>query len=107
MATPKSLLKTINRYSGITWGNEQIAIAYDSWWNTRNTKTYLFNPSDPSGDPVVLFDLNYQDRYSDPGNFVTVRNEYGSYVLSLNTRKGLPHGQRIYPGGPISLSWTK
>jgi dipeptidyl aminopeptidase/acylaminoacyl peptidase len=97
--TPKSLLKTFNRYSGITWGNEQVAIAYDSWWNTRNSKTYLFNPSDPSGDPVVLFDLNYQDRYSDPGNFVTVRNEYGSYVLSLNKEKAYLIGSGYTPEG--------
>ena len=82
--TPVALLKTINRYDGIDWGNEQVAIAYDNWWNTRNAKTYLFDPSDPSIEPVVLFDLNYQDRYSDPGNFVTERNEYGSDVLSLN-----------------------
>jgi dipeptidyl aminopeptidase/acylaminoacyl peptidase len=82
--TPVPLIKTINRYAGITWGNEQVAIAYDNWWNTRNTKTYLFDPSDPSSKPVVLYDLNYQDRYSDPGNFVTERNEYGSYVLSMN-----------------------
>lgn len=85
--TPTPLLKTINRYGGITWGNEQVAIAYDRWWNTRNSKTYIFNPSDPSVAPVVLFDLNYQDRYSDPGNFVTERNDYGSYVLSLDKDK--------------------
>jgi dipeptidyl aminopeptidase/acylaminoacyl peptidase len=81
--TPVSLLKTINRYSGITWGTDQVAIAYDNWWNTRNVKTYLFDPSDPAKGPVVLFDRNYQDRYSDPGRFVTERNEYGTYVLSL------------------------
>jgi len=85
---PVPLLKTINRYAGITWGNEQVAIAYDNWWNTRNSKTYLFDPSNPSSEPVVLYDLNYQDRYSDPGNFVTERNEYGSYVLSMNKDNG-------------------
>jgi len=84
---PMALLKTINRYGGIRWGNEEIAIAYDQWWNTRNTKTYLFNPSDASKKPEILFDLNYQDRYSDPGNFVTERNEYGSNVLSLKGQK--------------------
>ena len=81
--TPVSILKTINRYSRISWGTDQVAIAYDNWWNTRNTKTYMFEPSDPAKVPVVLFDRNYQDRYSDPGNFVTERNEYGSYVLSI------------------------
>jgi len=45
---PRSLLKTVNRYRGIIWGNENIAIAYDSWFNTRNNKAYVFNPSDNS-----------------------------------------------------------
>jgi dipeptidyl aminopeptidase/acylaminoacyl peptidase len=80
---PVPLLKTINRFGGIEWGDDQVAVAYDNWWNTRNTKTYLFDPSDPSKTPVVLYDRNYQDRYSDPGYFVTHRNEYGSHVLSL------------------------
>ncbi len=80
---PKSILKTVNRFSGIQWGNENIAIAYDYWWNTRNTKEYVFNPSDASQKPVIISDRNYQDRYSDPGGFVTKRNEMGSSVLAL------------------------
>ncbi len=79
-----SLLKTINRFSGIEWGTDDIAIAYDYWWNSRNTKTYVFNPSDMSKQPVTIFDRNYQDRYSDPGDFVTKRNSMGSYVLDLD-----------------------
>ena len=81
--TPKSILKTINRISGIEWANDKMAIASDRWWNTRNTKTYVFNPSNASQKPEIISDRNYQDRYSDPGNFVTKRNEMGSYVLAL------------------------
>ncbi len=79
----KSILKTINRYSGIEWGNENMAVAYDYWWNDRNTKTYTFNPSDASQKPKVISDRNYQDRYSDPGEFVTVKNKFGKHVLWL------------------------
>ena len=81
--TPKRLLKTINRFAGIEWANDKMAIANDYWWNTRNTKTYVFNPSDSSREPEIISDRNYQDRYSDPGNFVTKRNKLGSYVLAL------------------------
>lgn len=80
----KELLKTQQRYSGITWGEDETAIAYDYWWNTRNTKTYLFNPSDNSAAPKLISDRNYQDRYSDPGDFVTTRNTFGRYVLEMN-----------------------
>lgn len=81
---PQSLLKTINRFAGITWGNKDIAIARDYWWNTRNTKAYHFNPSDPSQKPKVLIDRNYQDRYNDPGNPATKKNKYGKEVLVID-----------------------
>ena len=83
----KSILKTINRYRGIEWGDDQKAIAYDYWWNTRNTKTYLFNPSDNKQEPKVLSDRNYQDVYSDPGEFVTTLNKYGESVLAFDSKK--------------------
>ncbi len=78
----KSILKTKNRYSFIEWATDDMAIAYDYWWNTRNTKSYLFNPSDASAEVKIISDRNYQDRYSDPGDFVTKRNKYGRYVLA-------------------------
>ena len=85
--TPHSLFKSKNRMSWIQWGNDNMAIAHDYWWNNRNTKSYLFNPSDPSQEVVTLYDRNYQDRYNDPGNFVTERNAYGENVLVLKGKK--------------------
>ncbi|WP_415374115.1 alpha/beta hydrolase family protein [Patiriisocius sp. Uisw_017] len=78
------ILKTINRFSGITWGNDNTAVAYDYWWNDRNTKTYLFNPSNGGKEAKIISDRNYQDQYSDPGDFVTKRNKYNRYVLEMN-----------------------
>ena len=79
----RSILKTINRFYNINWGNNTTAIAHDYWWNTRNTKSYSFNPSDASQKPKVIIDRNYQDKYSDPGDLVTTKNEMGSSVLAL------------------------
>jgi len=79
----KSLIKTVNRAYRIEWGNSSVAIARDYWWNNRNTKTYVFNPSDVSQKPVTIEDRNYQDKYSDPGSFVKERNEMGQSVLAL------------------------
>src|SRR5690606_256216 len=73
-AKKQSILKTKDRFASIRWGNEDTAIAYDRWWNNRNTRTYLFDPSDANKAPKVLSDRNYQDVYSDPGNFVTTLN---------------------------------
>jgi len=75
----KSILKTINRYAGILWGDDNTAIAYDRWWDTRNTKTYVFNPGQ-TGKVTKIEDRNYQDRYSAPGQAQRVwprRSGYG------------------------------
>ena len=77
------LLKTQNRFSFIYWGNEETAIAYDRWWNTRNRKIYLFNPIDAQQEPIILSDRNYQDIYSDPGAFVRKENQFGRHTLAI------------------------
>lgn len=82
-SSKKSLVKTIGRYRGIIWGSENTAIAIDYWWNTRNTKSYVFDPSNNNIKPTTITDRNYQDTYSDPGNFVTNRNKFGRFTLSL------------------------
>lgn len=80
----KPLMKSINRLYTVMWGDDDNALAVDYWWNTRNTKTYLFNPSNAEQAPVVLYDRNYQDAYSDPGNIVTRRNEFGRSVMAMD-----------------------
>lgn len=81
---PRPLLRTINRFQRIQWGNDNTAIAHDRWWDDRNTKSYLFDPSNPQKEPKIISDRSYQDVYSDPGSFVTKRNQYGSLVLDLD-----------------------
>jgi len=83
---PVSMLKTQNRYYQSSWCNDTLAIVSDYWWNNRNKKTYLFNPSDLSKEPLVISDRNYQDRYNDPGDFEKERNIYGEYVLVLRNK---------------------
>ena len=79
-----SLLKTINRFYRIDWCNDTLALGYDYWWNTRNTKTYVFSPSNSNKKPKIIIDRNYQDRYNDPGSFVKRRNFYGKSILAVN-----------------------
>jgi len=86
-ANPTSLVKTQQRYAGITWGNDNTTIVMDQWYDTRNMKTYIINPSNPAQAPKVISDRNYQDIYSDPGNFETKKNQYGKFVLTLDNDK--------------------
>lgn len=96
---PKSLIKTKQRYGGIIWGNDQLAIAMDRWWNTRNTKSYLFNPSNPAQQPMIIFDRNYDDNYNNPGSFVTRKNELGENTLWINKDKLYLTGPGYSPEG--------
>lgn len=78
---PNLLAKTTDRYAGIIWGNETTAVLYDNWYDTRNTRTYLFNPANSSEKSQVISNRNSQDIYSDPGNFETHKNSFGREVL--------------------------
>jgi dipeptidyl aminopeptidase/acylaminoacyl peptidase len=81
--SPISLMKIQQRFGGLIWGNASNAIVIDDWYDTRNTKTYLIDPSNPSLAPKIIFDRNSQDIYSDPGNFETKKNEFNRYVLAI------------------------
>jgi dipeptidyl aminopeptidase/acylaminoacyl peptidase len=78
-----SLFKTQQRFAGIIWGNNKIAIGFDQCYDTRNVKTYIINPSVFNRNPKVIYDRNYQDIYSDPGNFETKKNLFGRYALLI------------------------
>ena len=80
---PVSIAKTQQRFAGIMWGNERTAILMDMWYDTRNLKTYLLNPSNTKSTPQIIGDRNYQDVYSDPGSFQTKKNELGRYTLMI------------------------
>jgi len=94
-----SLLKTKDRFSSITWGTNTIAIAYDYWWNTRNTRTYLFNPSNSKEEPTLLSDRSYQDIYSDPGDFVYTKNNFNESVLDIKNNKAYLIGEGYSDAG--------
>ncbi len=79
---PTEIWRSEFRYGGITWGNEQIALATEYWRDDRRTRTWLLDPSNPE-EPRVIWDRSYQDRYSDPGSPVTRRNDLGWSVIQF------------------------
>ncbi len=83
-AAPRQLLQTIGRVKDVLWGDDQHAVVHDEWWDTRETRSYVFSPTQP-GAPRVLFQRDVQDRYADPGRFSMVRNSYGEAVLRLGS----------------------
>lgn len=100
-AEKQLLVKVKDRYRGVTWGNNDVALVRDSWYNTRNESYYIFNPSNPNQEAKRFFSRNTQDAYNDPGTFVTEMNDYGFYVLSLNKGKLLLTGDGISAEGVL------
>ena len=96
---PTTLIKTPQRFNSITWGNDNIAIVTDEWYDTRNTKTYLVNPSNPEEQPKVISDRNSQDIYSNPGVFETTKNEYNKYVLAIENDNAYRIGEGFTKDG--------
>lgn len=97
--TPVSFVKTPQRFAGITWGNENVALLRDSWFDTRNIKTYLINPSALKITLQTIEDRNYQDIYADPGNFELIKNDWGRYVLAIENNKMFLIGRGHTPEG--------
>lgn len=98
-SAPRAILKTQQRFNGLIWGNEHIAVVSDSWYDTRNEKTYLIDPAIMNEHPKIIFDRNSQDIYSDPGNFETRENEYGEDVLAIEKNTLFLIGNGFTPKG--------
>ncbi|WP_293870879.1 prolyl oligopeptidase family serine peptidase [Flavobacterium sp.] len=96
---PTSLIKTQQRFDNVIWGNEKIAVVTDEWYDTRNTKTYLINPSNPNKAAKIISDRNSQDIYADPGNFETKRNENNRYVLAIENNNAYRIGNGFTKDG--------
>ena len=86
-SAPVPLVTLPLRYNGIQWGNENLALVYDYWWETRRSRTYIIDPSNPGAEPRILFDVSTEDSYNDPGNPVMRLTEQGTSVL-LTTDNG-------------------
>ncbi len=82
---PKSFFKTKQRYEDVSWTNDHYAIIHESWYDTRNTKSFLLDLN--TNESKVIDDRNYQDVYSDPGNFNTTKNQFGRTVLDVKGGK--------------------
>lgn len=90
----QSLCKIKNRLANIEFGKDGCLIITDYWRKNRNTKTYFFDPSLKSSSPRIIFDRSSEDLYSEPGSFVTMRNEYNQDVL-----KYTKDGKKLYLTG--------
>ncbi|KAG0615601.1 hypothetical protein M758_5G054700 [Ceratodon purpureus] len=79
---PQIIAQTDLRYGGTVWGDESLALVYESWYKTRRTRTWIIAPGDKSVEPRILFDRSTEDVYSDAGSPMLRRTSLGTYVLA-------------------------
>ncbi|MCP4046594.1 MAG: S9 family peptidase, partial [Gammaproteobacteria bacterium] len=99
---PKLMMNTERRYAGIEWGNDSFAVITEWRFSDRQLRSWKFSPKSPSGEKVMFQQRSYNDRYNDPGDFVTEQNEFGVDVIKLfDGNKVLLTGRGASPEGNI------
>ena len=92
---PKVVADLDYRYAGANWLADGRALLSESWWKTRRSRTWLVGDS-----ARVLFDLNSEDRYADPGNMVVAPSRLGPIVVTTpDGRSVFLFGQGASPEG--------
>jgi len=84
---PTTLVTLGWRAGGVTWARNDLAIVTERWARTRETKSWAVNPSAPSATPRLLWARSSEDRYGDPGSFLTRTDARGQSLL-LTTPDG-------------------
>lgn len=80
---PAVLISLAERFAGLNWGTERLALVAESWWKTRHARAWLVDPSRPGAQPAPLYDRSAEDRYHDPGTPMLARTASGTWVLRL------------------------
>lgn len=89
---PTRLQAVAWRVRNTLWGPRGAAVVTEEWNRTSRERTWLLRPGEA---PRVLFDRSSEDRYGDPGDFLTVATPNGTRVLLTSG-----DGRRAYLEGP-------
>ncbi|MEP7320303.1 MAG: prolyl oligopeptidase family serine peptidase [Saprospiraceae bacterium] len=84
---PATLYKSGLRLRTISWCDQQMAIAEEGMFGTRQTVIKKFNPLIPALKADTLFDFSSDDAYKDPGNLVMTKNDYKRSVVLTDQYK--------------------
>ncbi|MCK9325413.1 MAG: prolyl oligopeptidase family serine peptidase [Bacteroidales bacterium] len=86
---PIPQFKTRLRFGGISWVTEDLAVMGERSSKTRQTITSFVNPSKPEAKPVVVWDRSSEDRYTNPGSFVSTSTKGRSLILTADKGRTL------------------
>ena len=72
------------RYGGIDWVKPDLALTYEYWYKTRSRVVKEFSPQDPEALTDIVFKYSTEDRYNDPGRFVSHTSVSGHSSLLMD-----------------------
>ncbi|CAN5387065.1 S9 family peptidase [soil metagenome] len=78
---PRTLIDLDQRYAGVHWGRDDLALVHSRWATSARTKTHVVNSGQPGAASRVLWDRSSEDLYGDPGTPLTTTNVAGHQVL--------------------------
>ena len=83
--TPTEMAKTEQRFMGLQWGEKNgLAFVEDFERRKRWRRTFMINADDPKQTPKLVWGLNNQDRYNNPGNPMQHTLPSGERVILQN-----------------------
>lgn len=83
--TPEEIISLSLRYENILWSENNFAIVNERWWNTRTSKFIKINLNNFS-DTTLIFNLNTEDRYNNPGDpYLETNNNNTETIKEANT----------------------
>ena len=83
------------RYGGAQWTRTGLAVVSEGWQSTRQSRQWLVDTRSPSLTPTLLADLSSEDRYRNPGAFITSAGPFGVPVILTSS-----DGRHAYRAGP-------
>ncbi len=95
------LAKLSDRYAGIMWGDDDLALVMERWFSTRSEKVWHVSPGSPDREQRLVMERNFEDVYNDPGSPQMRVNESGFSVLMTSEDGGsiFLSGQGASPDG--------
>ena len=80
---PELFAKVKDRFSGIQWADENIALLSEWQFADRLVRTSVISPRNADERRVIFSERSYNDAYNDPGRFIMAKNDLGADVLKL------------------------
>jgi len=96
---PRELATTEERFGGIAWGPDGLALLSDYDRSRRWRRTWVMNADRLTQEPRLLWDMSTEDAYGDPGSPVYTTTENGERVLLVDEGSIFLRGEGASPEG--------